>query len=75
MSIAKLRRPYGFWPSIISARRMAQRTRLEDVQFSGDGLVWLESRGKQGQLVYQPRDGARTAMPIERLIRTSPAGA
>jgi len=69
MSYAKRRQPYGFWPSIISARRMAQRARLEDVQFCGDGLVWLESRGKQGQLVYQPRDGARRDLLFEHSAR------
>lgn len=69
MSITKRRQPYGFWPSVISARRMAQRARLEDAQFTGDGLVWLESRGKQGQLVYQPKDGARRELLFEHSAR------
>ncbi|MFN7036588.1 MAG: hypothetical protein ACK4SN_09485, partial [Bellilinea sp.] len=69
MSITKGRQPYGFWPSVISPRRMAQRARLEDAQFTGDGLVWLESRGKQGQLVYQPKDGARRDLLFEHSAR------
>ncbi|GAP11559.1 dipeptidyl aminopeptidases/acylaminoacyl-peptidases [Bellilinea caldifistulae] len=69
MSNAKRRQPYGFWPSIISARRMAQRARLEDVQFGGNGLVWLENRGKQGQLVYQPGGSARRDLLFEHSAR------
>ncbi len=69
MSSAKRKRPNGFWNSVISARRMAQRARLEDVQFVGDDLVWLESRGKQGQLVYQPKEGARRDLLFEHSAR------
>ncbi|GIV65774.1 MAG: peptidase [Bellilinea sp.] len=69
MTTEKIRQPYGFWHSIIGARRMAQRNRLDDVQFAGDGLVWLENRGKQGQLVYQPDHGARRDVLFEYSAR------
>jgi len=52
----KSTRPYGLWPSPIQASSLAGRPRLEDVQWTPDGnaLVWLENRGGQGQLLYQP---------------------
>lgn len=59
----KLIRPYGTWPSPISATAMAASLRLNDVQWDTDSdtLVWLEGRGDRGVLVMQtgstaPRD-------------------
>jgi len=47
--------PFGLWPSPFSARWAAQKTRLDDVQWSVDGLnlVWLESRPGGAVLVAQ----------------------
>jgi len=69
MSPSKRIQAFGLWSSIISPKRMAQRARLEDVQFSADGVVWLESRGKQGQLVHQPSTGARRDLLFEHSAR------
>ncbi|MHB8113931.1 MAG: S9 family peptidase [Bellilinea sp.] len=68
MSDEKTIRPYGLWPSPISASSLAGRPRLEDVQWTPDGnaLVWLENRGGQGQLLYQPLDEARRDLLVDQ---------
>lgn len=71
MSDVKQFHPFGLWDSPITPLRMAQRIRLEDVQFTADGsgLVWLESRGKQGALVYQRQGDARRDLLFEHSAR------
>ncbi|MBI5666820.1 MAG: S9 family peptidase [Chloroflexi bacterium] len=54
-------RQFGTWSSPISPRSLAGALRLDDVQWDGTTLVWLEGRGAQGVLVAQsgvdaPRD-------------------
>ncbi|HEY8486831.1 MAG TPA: prolyl oligopeptidase family serine peptidase [Limnochordales bacterium] len=46
------RLPFGTWPSPVTARRLARRRRLNDVQWAGDGrtLVWHESQAGEGRL-------------------------
>ncbi|MFZ3079090.1 MAG: prolyl oligopeptidase family serine peptidase [Bellilinea sp.] len=67
MSDEKAVRPYGLWPSPISASSLAGRPRLEDVQWTPDGnaLVWLENRGGQGQLLYQPLGEAQRELLVD----------
>ncbi|GAP06008.1 dipeptidyl aminopeptidase [Anaerolinea thermolimosa] len=59
----KKQKPYGTWPSPISAESVGQRNRLEEVQWdsSSDTLVWLEGRSDRSMLVARsgqdaPRD-------------------
>ncbi len=53
---------YGTWLSPYSPERMASSLRLQDVQFSGRALVWMENRSDRGALCVQedplqaPRD-------------------
>lgn len=53
MTDEKKHLPFGMWPSPIKASMLAGRTSIEDVQWipDGSGLVWLENRGGQKQLV------------------------
>ncbi|MFA5836275.1 MAG: alpha/beta fold hydrolase [Bellilinea sp.] len=71
MSDEKTIRPYGLWPSPISASSLAGRPRLEDVQWTPDGnaLVWLENRGGQGQLLYQPLGEAQRELLVDHSTR------
>lgn len=46
-------RQFGTWSSPISPRSLAGTLRLDDVQWDGATLVWLEGRGAQGVLVAQ----------------------
>lgn len=71
MNNEKQNRPFGLWDSPITPLRMAQRTRLEDVQFTADGsgLVWLESRGRQGALVFLAKGDARRDLLFEHSAR------
>ncbi len=65
-------RPYGLWPSPISARMLSGRLRLEDVQWDSDGhsLVWLEGRSDRAVLVCRPEAGA----PRDLTEENSPHG-
>jgi dipeptidyl aminopeptidase/acylaminoacyl peptidase len=47
--------PYGTWPGALSARRLAESLRLNDVQWddASGALVWHESAGKLGALYAQ----------------------
>lgn len=71
MSGEKIIRPYGLWPSPITASALAGRPRLEDVQWTPDGnaLVWLENRGGQGQLLYQPLGEAQRELSVDQNAR------
>jgi dipeptidyl aminopeptidase/acylaminoacyl peptidase len=46
-------KPYGMWSSPIGPNMLAQRLRLEDVQWDSDGqtLLWVEGRADRGVLV------------------------
>jgi dipeptidyl aminopeptidase/acylaminoacyl peptidase len=52
----KTNKPFGLWPSPVTAASLAQDLRLSDVQWDSDGetLVWLEGRSAQGVLVCAP---------------------
>jgi dipeptidyl aminopeptidase/acylaminoacyl peptidase len=57
----KQQKLYGTWSSPISAKTLSTAIRLNDVQWHGDTLLWVESRGSLGVLVAQtgvdaPRD-------------------
>jgi dipeptidyl aminopeptidase/acylaminoacyl peptidase len=61
ITMTKQRRLFGTWNSPISPAMIATGLRLNDVQWDGETLVWLEGRGAQGVLVAQtgaqaPRD-------------------
>jgi hypothetical protein len=56
-------RPYGLWPSPITAKLLSGRLHLEDVQWDSDGqsLLWLEGRSDRSVLICSrmqeaPRD-------------------
>ena len=49
----KLKRMYGTWGSPISPRMMTAIRRFNDVQWDGETLIWLETRGSQSLLVAQ----------------------
>ena len=46
------RQPYGLWSSPITANKLSQTIRLEEVSWDSDGktLVWLEGRSGKGIL-------------------------
>lgn len=54
-------RPYGLWPSPVSAEMLGRRLRLGEPQWDSDGetLLWLEAQGGQGTLVAQTTGDAR----------------
>jgi dipeptidyl aminopeptidase/acylaminoacyl peptidase len=64
-------KPFGLWPSPISASILSQSFRLEDVQWDSDGhtLVWLEGRSGIGVLVSQPEGEARRDLTVEHNVR------
>lgn len=65
--MSKLSRPYGTWPSPISADDMSTGHRLYDAQYDTSGaLIWQERRSHGASLVVQhpdqnPRDIVRDA--------------
>lgn len=61
MKDKKIARPYGLWPSPVTASRLPGRSPFGDVRWTSDGggLVWLQRFRGQGQLVYLPLGGAR----------------
>jgi dipeptidyl aminopeptidase/acylaminoacyl peptidase len=52
LTVKKKRKPFGMWTSPIGPGMVAQRLRLEDVQWDSDGrtLLWVEGRGDRGVL-------------------------
>lgn len=64
-------RPYGLWPSPITPAALAQRLRLEEVQWDSDGetLVWLEGRSDRGVLVCQRAGDAPRDLTNEQSVR------
>lgn len=54
--MSKTRALYGTWSSPVTAKLVASRARINDVQWAGDALVWHESRGAGYALISQ-RDG------------------
>jgi dipeptidyl aminopeptidase/acylaminoacyl peptidase len=72
-------KPYGLWPSNLSARAMAGDLGLKDVAWAADGtLIWLESRDGHAVLVARGdgncTDGSATdaaARDITRELRVS----
>ncbi len=71
MSDQKTIHPYGLWPSPIKASMLPGRSPLVDVQWTPDGnaLVWLESRGGVGQLMFQPLGEAPRRLLTEHNVR------
>ncbi len=67
--MTKQKRMYGTWDSPITPAMIAAGQRLNDAQWDGDTLVWLEGRGAASVLVAQtgtqaPRDLTDTSMSI-----------
>ena len=48
--------PYGLWTSPITANKLSQTIRLEEVGWDSDGktLVWLEGRSGKGIRLLPP---------------------
>jgi dipeptidyl aminopeptidase/acylaminoacyl peptidase len=67
--MGKPARQYGTWPSAISPRALADTLRLNDVQWDGDTLIWLEGRGAQGVLVAQSSGQAARDLTGELSVR------
>ncbi len=67
-------RPYGSWPSPISAADVAaHRLRLSDVQLDGDDVLWVEGRPAEGGrcVVVRWRNGsAEDVLPAPWSART-----
>jgi dipeptidyl aminopeptidase/acylaminoacyl peptidase len=64
----KTQKPYGLWPSSLSAKTMAGDLGLKDVGWTSDGtLVWLESRDGQGVLVAQGEEAAQDLTREQRV--------
>ncbi len=63
--------PYGVWLSPVTAGLISQRTRINDVQWSGDGmtLIWDESRSGKNVLVAQSENSARRDLTTEQAPR------
>ncbi len=67
----KTLRPFGLWPSPISAVMLGQRIRLDNPQFDSDGrtLAWLEGRAERGVLVARPDGEATVDLTDEHSVR------
>jgi dipeptidyl aminopeptidase/acylaminoacyl peptidase len=58
MSLEKISKLFGFWPSPITSISMARGIGFSDIAWDQDGtLVWRESRSDRGVLVIQSPDG------------------
>ncbi|MBA4419646.1 MAG: hypothetical protein C0391_00690 [Anaerolinea sp.] len=53
----KITTPYGLWKSSITPALVAEKLRLSDVQYCGEGLMWLEGRPTGITLVHQSNGG------------------
>ncbi len=71
MAENKVVRPYGTWPSPVTAGMLGQRVRLENPQFDAEGreLLWLEGRSDRGVLVVRPAGEATLELSGELSVR------
>lgn len=60
---------YGTWPSFFSSRLVSSGTRLNDVRFAGDALVWAESRGGRGVICVQRGSDAAYELSGDASVR------
>jgi dipeptidyl aminopeptidase/acylaminoacyl peptidase len=67
----KTSKPYGLWPSPISALTLGQHIRLDELGWDNDGetLVWLEGRSDRGVLVAQSGMDARRDLTVSHSVR------
>jgi dipeptidyl aminopeptidase/acylaminoacyl peptidase len=56
--VTKQMKLFGTWPSPISPDTLAESVGYSDVQWDGDTLIWLESRGGKQRLLAQKGDDA-----------------
>ena len=56
LSINKSASPYGLWKSTLTPNLIANKLRFSDVQYTEDGLLWLEGRPTGSVLVYKAKD-------------------
>jgi dipeptidyl aminopeptidase/acylaminoacyl peptidase len=69
-SFNKQEMPFGFWPSLVSARLLANRLRFEDVQFDRDGtVIWIEGRSDRGVLVSKKAGDASREISDQLSVR------
>lgn len=71
--MSKQKRMFGTWDSPILSSMIASGLRLNDVQWAGETLVWLEGRGAQNTLVAQtgidaPRDLTESDMSVRARV-------
>ena len=57
-------RPYGKWKSNITPALASNKLRLSDVQFTGDGLLWLEGRSEGSVLVHTADNSPETDVAV-----------
>lgn len=67
----KTPKPFGLWPSPLTAQTMGQRTRLDEIGWDSDSqtLVWLEGRSDRGVLVAQTGLEARRDLTVTHSVR------
>lgn len=53
--------PFGRWESELTPALIANKLRFSDVQYTADGLVWLEGRSTGSLLMHLPDSGAGLA--------------
>ncbi len=56
LSINKSTSPCGLWNSTLTPKLIANKLRFSDVQYTADGLLWLEGRPTGSVLVYMSKD-------------------
>ena len=58
---------FGLWKSSLSPKMMANNIQFEDVQWSGDTLIWKEQSSDWGALIAQKKGGAKFTLNTRQL--------
>jgi dipeptidyl aminopeptidase/acylaminoacyl peptidase len=67
----KQNKPFGLWPSPVSAALVSTRINLQDVQWNSDGktLIWHQAHSGKGTLYAKAIGEARQALTDEQNVR------